>query len=114
MWRGEVNLLSKIQLPSTALHQGLSKYLAAKDTHNTQTPTKHKKTQTILGNLLSFQSRSNFHFFLSLNQTEHQSGFCHLIILRFHHHGSSLALTMLIKEHDGVTPDAQLQLRLKF
>ena len=37
----------------TALHQGLSKYLTAQDTHITPTLTKHNRTPATLGKLLS-------------------------------------------------------------
>ena len=38
--------------PVTALHQGLSKYLTAQDTHVSPTPNEHNKTLSRLGNLL--------------------------------------------------------------
>ena len=40
-----------MQCSITALHLDSSKYLTAKDTHNTQTQTKHHKTSARLVNL---------------------------------------------------------------
>ena len=44
--------------PHTAVHQGLSKYLTAQDTHISPTSTHHSKTLSSHGNLLSLQSQS--------------------------------------------------------
>ena len=40
------------------LHYGLSKYPTAQDTHFTSSPTKHSRTLSSHGNLLSLQSQS--------------------------------------------------------
>ena len=42
----------------TAVHQGLSKYLTAQDTHISPTSTNHSRTLSSHGNLLSLQSQS--------------------------------------------------------
>ena len=56
----------------TALHQGLSKYLTAQDTHITPALIKHNRTLAWLGNLLSLQPRSTIQVndFLSLVLSE--------------------------------------------
>ena len=43
-------------MKDTALHESLSKYLTAQDTHGTQTLTKHHRFLSRLGNLLSLQA----------------------------------------------------------
>ena len=55
-------------LQTTALHQGLSKYLTAQDTSCTPTLTKNNSTLSRLGYLLSLQPRFKIrlNFFLSL------------------------------------------------
>ena len=45
-------------LETTAVHQGLSKYLTAQDTHISQTSTNHSRTLSSHVNLLSLQSQS--------------------------------------------------------
>ena len=42
----------------TALHQGLSKFLTAQDTHSTPTITKHSRTLARIGNLVSLHPGS--------------------------------------------------------
>ena len=42
----------------TAVHQGLSKYLTAQDTHISQTSSNHRRTLSNHDNLLSLQSQS--------------------------------------------------------
>ena len=42
----------------SAVHQGLSKYLTAQDTHISPTSTNHRRTLSSHGNLLSLQSQS--------------------------------------------------------
>ena len=42
----------------TAVHQGLSKYLTAQDTHISTTSTNHSRTLSSHGNLLSLQPQS--------------------------------------------------------
>jgi hypothetical protein len=42
----------------TAVHQGLSKYLAVQDTHISPTSTNQSRTLSSHGNLLSLQSQS--------------------------------------------------------
>ena len=58
---------------STALHQGLSKYLTAQDTLGIPTLTKHNRTLARLGYLLSLQARSTLKinwFFFSVSSIE--------------------------------------------
>ena len=43
---------------ATAVHQGLSKYLTAQDTHIILTSTNHSRTLSSHGNILSLQSQS--------------------------------------------------------
>ena len=98
------NLPLPLLLPVAALHQGFSKYLTVQDTHCSPTPTKHSRTMSSHGNLLSLQSQStiqeskaflclvlikfiqkldvaqswdqlNFQFLLSLSQTEKTQAF---------------------------------------
>ena len=45
-------------MKGTAVHQGLSKYLTAQDTHISPTSTNHSRTLSSYGNLLSLQSQS--------------------------------------------------------
>ena len=47
-----------LQAQVTAVHQGLSKYLTAQDTHISPTSTNHSRTLSSNGNLLSLQSQS--------------------------------------------------------
>ena len=52
------NYYYKQQQTHTAVHQGLSKYLTAQDTHVSPTSTNHSRTLSSHGNLLSFESQS--------------------------------------------------------
>ena len=78
------------QPSGTALHSGPCKYLTAQDTHFSPTPFKYNRTLSSLGSLKSLQSLSS----------------------TLDHHWPSLCGGRNPKSN-GVTPEAQLQLRVK-
>ena len=55
---GALRLCPQDNLLTTAVHQGLSKYLTAQDTHISPTSTNQRRTLSSHGNLLSLQSQS--------------------------------------------------------